>query len=73
MNRISRFRSAMVALVPILAGQHTHGPIGLAVLKAALRAVHGDEQADDMSGYYLALEVKQVHDATNASASPSAQ
>jgi Transposase DDE domain len=34
----------------------------VAVLKAALRAVHGDEDADDMSGYYLALEVKQVHD-----------
>jgi len=34
----------------------------VAVLKAALRAVHGEEKADELSGYYLALEVKQVHD-----------
>lgn len=33
----------------------------VAVIKAALRAVHGDEKADELSGYYLALEVKQVH------------
>jgi DDE family transposase len=33
----------------------------VAVVKAALRAVHGDEKADELSGYYLALEVKQVH------------
>lgn len=34
----------------------------VAVLKAALRATHGDEEADEMSGYYLALEIKQVHE-----------
>jgi hypothetical protein len=34
----------------------------VAVVKAALRAVHGEEQADELSGYYLALEVKQVHE-----------
>ena len=33
----------------------------VAVLKAALRATHGTEQADQMSAYYLALEIKQVH------------
>jgi hypothetical protein len=33
----------------------------VAVLKAALRATHGEETADEMSGYYLALEIKQVH------------
>ncbi|SRR5579859_126518 len=34
----------------------------VAVVKAALRAVHGEDAADELSGYYLALEVKQVHD-----------
>jgi hypothetical protein len=34
----------------------------VAVVKAAVRAVHGEEEADELSGYYLALEVKQVHD-----------
>lgn len=34
----------------------------VAVLKAALRAAHGEEPADALSGYYLALEVKQVHE-----------
>src|SRR5207302_7397307 len=33
----------------------------VAVLKAALRATHGKEEADEMSAYYLALEIKQVH------------
>jgi IS4 transposase len=32
----------------------------VAVLKGALRASHGDETADAMSVYYMALEVKQV-------------
>lgn len=32
----------------------------VAILKAALRAVHGEAAADELSGYYLALEVKQV-------------
>jgi DDE family transposase len=32
-----------------------------AVIKAALRAAHGPDEADQLSGYYLALEVKQVH------------
>ena len=35
---------------------------GVAVLKAALRATHGDETADEMSAYYMALEIKQVHE-----------
>lgn len=34
----------------------------VAVIKAALRAVHGEEEADQLSGYYLALEIKQVHE-----------
>jgi IS4 transposase len=34
----------------------------VAVLKAALRAAHGDEEADKLSGYYLALEIKQIHE-----------
>src|SRR5262249_49481686 len=34
----------------------------VAVLKAAARAVHGEEKADELSGYYLALEIKQVHE-----------
>jgi hypothetical protein len=34
----------------------------VAVIKAALRTVHGEEKADELSGYYLALEVKQVHE-----------
>lgn len=34
----------------------------VAVLKAALRAAQGEAKADELSGYYLALEVKQVHD-----------
>jgi hypothetical protein len=33
----------------------------VAVLKAAIRATHGEEEADEMSGYYMALEIKQVH------------
>jgi IS4 transposase len=33
----------------------------VAVLKAALRASHGEETADAMSAYYLALEIKQVY------------
>jgi hypothetical protein len=34
----------------------------VAVIKPALRAAHGDEEADELSGYYLALEIKQVHE-----------
>jgi IS4 transposase len=34
----------------------------VAIIKAALRAAHGVEEADQMSGYYLALEIKQVHE-----------
>jgi Transposase DDE domain len=34
----------------------------VAVVKAALRAAHGEEKADELSGYYLALEIKQVHE-----------
>jgi IS4 transposase len=35
---------------------------GVAVLKAALRATHGEDEADEISGYYMALELKQVHE-----------
>jgi hypothetical protein len=34
----------------------------VAVIKAALRAEHGEEEADEMSGYYLALEIEQTHE-----------
>jgi IS4 transposase len=34
----------------------------VAVIKAALRAEHGDEAADELSGYYMALEIEQVHE-----------
>jgi IS4 transposase len=34
----------------------------VAVVKASLRAAHGETEADAMSGYYLALEIKQAHD-----------
>ena len=34
----------------------------VAVIKAALRAAHTAEKADELSGYYLAFEIKQVHD-----------
>jgi IS4 transposase len=34
----------------------------VAVLKAALRATHGEEKANEMSAYYMALEIKQVHE-----------
>ena len=34
----------------------------VAVLKAAVRASHGDDKADEMSAYYMALEIKQVHE-----------
>jgi hypothetical protein len=34
----------------------------VAVLKGALRATYGDEDADGISTYYMALEIKQVHE-----------
>src|SRR5271169_1485165 len=34
----------------------------VAVIKAALRAAHGAEETDELSGYYMALEIKQVHE-----------
>jgi hypothetical protein len=34
----------------------------VAVLKAAVRATHGVEEADEMSTYYMALEIKQVQE-----------
>jgi hypothetical protein len=35
---------------------------GLSVIHAALRSVHGEEKVeDDLSGYYLALEISQVY------------
>jgi hypothetical protein len=33
----------------------------VAVLKAALRAEHGAEKADELSAYYAALDIQQVH------------
>lgn len=30
----------------------------VALIKAALRAMHGDEEADERSGYSMALEIK---------------
>jgi IS4 transposase len=44
----------------------------VAVLKAALRATHGVEQADEMSAYYLALEIKQVHEGMMIALPPDA-
>jgi IS4 transposase len=34
----------------------------VAVMKAAVRATHGEQEADEMSAYYMALEIKQVHE-----------
>jgi hypothetical protein len=34
----------------------------VAVMKGAMRAAHGDDKADEMSAYYMALEIKQVHE-----------
>ena len=34
----------------------------VAVVKASLRAAHGADKADELSAYYLALEIKQVHE-----------
>lgn len=34
----------------------------VAVLKAAVRATHGEKEANEMSAYYMALEIKQVHE-----------
>ena len=34
----------------------------VAVVKASLRAAHGAAAADELSAYYLALEIKQVHE-----------
>ena len=34
----------------------------VAVVKASLRAVYGEKESDKLSGYYLALEIKQVHE-----------
>jgi hypothetical protein len=34
----------------------------VAVVKASLRAAHGEKEADELSAYYLALEIKQVHE-----------
>jgi hypothetical protein len=43
----------------------------VAVLKAALRAQHGEEEADEMSGYYLALEIEQTHEGMMVALPPS--
>lgn len=34
----------------------------VAVLKGAVRATHGEEKADEMSAYYMALEIRQVQE-----------
>jgi hypothetical protein len=34
----------------------------VALLKAALRAAHGAQQVEQLSGYYLALEIRQTYD-----------
>src|SRR5262249_27457260 len=34
----------------------------VAVLKAAVRATHGPQTAEELSSYYLALEIRQVHE-----------
>ena len=34
----------------------------VAVIKTALRATHTEDKADELSGYYLALEIKQVYE-----------
>jgi hypothetical protein len=34
----------------------------VALLKAALRAAHGDKEVQQLSGYYLALEIRQTYD-----------
>lgn len=44
----------------------------VAVLKATLRATHGEEQADEMSAYYMALEIKQVHEGMMIALPPEA-
>lgn len=44
----------------------------VAVLKAAVRATHGVEEADDMSAYYMALEIKQVHEGMMIALPPAA-
>lgn len=43
----------------------------VAVVKAAWRAAHGEEEADELSGYYLALEVKQVHEGMRIAVPPT--
>ena len=35
---------------------------GVAVLKGAIRATHGEAEGDAVSAYYLALEIQQVHE-----------
>lgn len=34
----------------------------VAVMKGAIRATHGDDKADEVSAYRVALEIKQVHE-----------
>jgi hypothetical protein len=41
-----------------------------AVLKAALRATHGPKTAEQMSAYYMATELKQVHEGMMIAAPP---
>jgi hypothetical protein len=43
----------------------------VAVVKAALRAASNEEEADLLSGYYLALEVKEVHQGMMIALPPS--
>jgi len=43
---------------------------GVAVIKAALRATHGEKAASEMSAYYMALEIKQISEGLSVFVSP---
>jgi hypothetical protein len=43
---------------------------GVAVLKAALRATHGEQAASEMSPYYMALEMKQMSEGLSVLVEP---
>jgi hypothetical protein len=42
----------------------------VAAIKAALRVTQGSEKVDELSGYYLALEIKQVHEGMRIAVPP---
>jgi hypothetical protein len=43
---------------------------GVAVIKAALRATHGEKAASEMSAYYMALEIKQISEGLSVFVTP---